>query len=117
MVQAIKAHLSADQVAQYQEELTKRAAGRKRLALRNLVARLDHDLVLSPDAREAQRIAVRPLGRILGPVPGDVPVRQQLLPPHHGSIRHAVPQRLPEEDLEECPEIPELLGRWASWEA
>jgi hypothetical protein len=51
LVQGIKAHLSAEQVARYQEELTKRAAGRKRLALRNLVARLDHDLILSPDQR------------------------------------------------------------------
>jgi hypothetical protein len=52
LVQAIKSRLPAEQVARYQEELTKRAAGRKRLALRNLVARLDHDLVLSPDQRD-----------------------------------------------------------------
>ena len=52
LVQAIKSQLPAEQVARYQEELTKRAAGRKRLALRNLVARLDHDLVLSPDQRD-----------------------------------------------------------------
>ena len=52
LLQAIKAQLPPDKVARYQDELTKRAAGRKRLALRNLVARLDHDLVLSPDQRE-----------------------------------------------------------------
>ncbi len=52
MVQALKSQLSAEQVARYEEELTKRAAGRKRLALRNLVARLDHDLVLSPEQRD-----------------------------------------------------------------
>ncbi len=52
MLQAIKPHLSADQVVRYQDELTKRAAGRKRLALRNLIARLDHDLILSPDQRD-----------------------------------------------------------------
>jgi hypothetical protein len=52
LVQAIKSRLPAEQVARYQEELTKRAAGRKRLALRNLVARLDHDLVLSPEQRD-----------------------------------------------------------------
>ena len=52
LLQAIKPQLPAEQVARYQEELTKRAAGRKRLALRNLVARLDHDLVLSPEQRD-----------------------------------------------------------------
>jgi hypothetical protein len=52
LVKALESHLSPDQVARYQAELTKRAAARKRLALRNLVARLDHDLFLSPDQRD-----------------------------------------------------------------
>jgi hypothetical protein len=51
LAEAINSRLSADQAGRYQAELAKRAAARKRVALRNLVARLDHDLILSPDQR------------------------------------------------------------------
>ena len=44
--------LSAEMVARYQEEIARRDASRKQLAVRNLVARLDRDLVLSPDQRD-----------------------------------------------------------------
>ena len=49
LVQVLKSHLSEEQVARYRKELATRAEAKKQLALRNLVARLDHDLVLSPD--------------------------------------------------------------------
>ncbi len=52
LVAALKAKVSAEQAARYQAELAKRAAARKRLTLRNLVARLDHDLILSPKQRD-----------------------------------------------------------------
>jgi hypothetical protein len=52
LVEALKSRLPADQAARYQAELIKRAATRKRVALRNLVARLDHELILSPDQRD-----------------------------------------------------------------
>jgi hypothetical protein len=52
LAEAIKSRLSADQAARYRAELAKRAAARKRVALRNLVARLDKDLILSPDQRD-----------------------------------------------------------------
>ena len=42
----------ADLAARLQDEVAKRDASRKQLAVRNLVARLDRDLVLSPDQRE-----------------------------------------------------------------
>ena len=52
MVAALKSRISAEQAARYQAELTKRTAARKRLTLRNLVARLDHELILSPKQRD-----------------------------------------------------------------
>ncbi len=48
---SIKATLSAEQAARYQEELDKRTANRKQVALTNLVAKLDQDLVLTADQR------------------------------------------------------------------
>ena len=76
LVQALKSQLPAEQAARYQEELTKRAASRKRLALRNLVARLDHDLVLSPDQRDkiSESLAAH-WDDSWGQSLGDVPVR------------------------------------------
>ncbi len=52
LLEALKSRLPAEQAARYQAELTKRIATRKRVALRNLVARLDHDMILSPDQRD-----------------------------------------------------------------
>jgi hypothetical protein len=48
---AVKAQLPLEQAARYQDELAKRNALRKQVAVRNLVARLDHDLILSPEQR------------------------------------------------------------------
>jgi hypothetical protein len=48
---AVKTRLSPELAAKYQEEIARRDAARKQLAIRNLVARLDRDLVLSPDQR------------------------------------------------------------------
>jgi hypothetical protein len=48
---AVKAQLPPEQAARYQDELAKRQAARKQVAVRNLVARLDHDLILSPEQR------------------------------------------------------------------
>jgi hypothetical protein len=50
--QAVKTKLPAEQAALYQEELTKRNSARKQLLVRNLVARLDHDLVLNDEQRK-----------------------------------------------------------------
>ena len=74
---AVKSQLSAELAARLQDEVAKRDASRKQLAVRNLVARLDHELVLSPDQRDklAESLVVA-LGRLLGPVAGDVHVRQ-----------------------------------------
>jgi hypothetical protein len=52
LVEALKSRLPADQAARYQDELKKRAAAHRRVALRNLVARLDHDMLLSPGQRD-----------------------------------------------------------------
>jgi hypothetical protein len=52
LAKAVKARLSGEMAARYQEEIAKRAASHKQLAVRNLVARLDRDLVLSPDQRD-----------------------------------------------------------------
>jgi hypothetical protein len=52
LAKSVKTTLSADQAARYQDELDKRAANRKRVALVNLVARLDHDLVLTAEQRD-----------------------------------------------------------------
>jgi hypothetical protein len=47
LLQAAKAHLPASRAARYEEELSRRRDGRKQLAVRNLVARLDRDMVLT----------------------------------------------------------------------
>jgi hypothetical protein len=52
LVAALKSKVSAEQAARYQAELTKRTAARKRLTLRNLVARLDRELILSHKQRD-----------------------------------------------------------------
>jgi hypothetical protein len=52
LLAALKSKVSAEQVGRYQAELTKRTAARKRLTLHNLVARLDHELILSPGQRD-----------------------------------------------------------------
>jgi hypothetical protein len=48
---AVKAQLPPEQAARYQAELARRNAGRNQLIVRNLVARLDRDLILSPEQR------------------------------------------------------------------
>src|SRR5262245_5192643 len=50
--QAVQAQLPPEQAARYQEELSRRNADRRRLAVRNLIARLDQDLVLSARQRD-----------------------------------------------------------------
>lgn len=49
---AVKAHLTSEQAAQFQEQVDKRAADRRDAALHNVVARLDQDLVLSTAQRD-----------------------------------------------------------------
>jgi hypothetical protein len=49
---AVKSRLSGEMAARYQDEIGRREASRKQLAVRNLVARLDRDLVLSPGQRD-----------------------------------------------------------------
>ena len=44
--------MPAEQATLYQEERAKRSASRKQLIVRNLVARLDHELVLSAEQRD-----------------------------------------------------------------
>src|SRR5262245_10352310 len=44
--------LTSDQQARYKDELAKRVASRKQMALDNLVARLDQDLVLTSEQRD-----------------------------------------------------------------
>jgi hypothetical protein len=51
LAQAVKTRLSPALAARFQDEIARRDASRKQLAIRNLVARLDRDLVLSPDQR------------------------------------------------------------------
>ncbi|MFM9964745.1 MAG: hypothetical protein ACKV2Q_26360 [Planctomycetaceae bacterium] len=51
LLKSVKETLSADQAKRYEEELAKRAAARKRVALLNLIAKLDKDLVLTADQR------------------------------------------------------------------
>ncbi len=46
------AQISADQLRQYDAELTTRTAHRKRVTILNVVARLDEDLLLLPEQRE-----------------------------------------------------------------
>jgi hypothetical protein len=52
MVKAVKPLLAPEQAARYQSELDKRAAGRREAAARNIVAKVDQDLLLGPDQRE-----------------------------------------------------------------
>jgi hypothetical protein len=51
LTKAVETRLSPELAAKYHEEVARRDAARKQLAVRNLVARLDRDLVLSPDQR------------------------------------------------------------------
>jgi hypothetical protein len=51
LARAVKTKLSPDLAARLEQEAAKRDASRQQLAVRNLVARLDRDLVLSPDQR------------------------------------------------------------------
>ncbi len=51
LVQSVKHTLPADQANRYDVELEKRAAARKRVAVINLVAKLDKDLVLTAEQR------------------------------------------------------------------
>jgi hypothetical protein len=52
LLKSVRAVLSPEQAARYQKELELRAAARKRMALRNLVAKLDKVLLLTPQQRE-----------------------------------------------------------------
>jgi hypothetical protein len=52
LARAIRARLPADRAARYESELAKRENDRKCAAVRNLVAKLDQELVLSADQRE-----------------------------------------------------------------
>jgi hypothetical protein len=51
LAKAVKTKLSPDLATRFEDEIAKRDASRKQLAVRNLVSRLDRDLVLSPDQR------------------------------------------------------------------
>ena len=51
LARSVQQTLSAEQAKRYQVELEKRAAARKRVALINLVVKLDKDLVLSAEQR------------------------------------------------------------------
>lgn len=51
----LETHLDADQMRRYRDELAERAADRKRVALENLLVRLDHDLALGDDQRTGLR--------------------------------------------------------------
>jgi hypothetical protein len=48
----VKSHLTPEQFARYQAELEERAENRKQIAVRNIVARLDADLILSAEQRD-----------------------------------------------------------------
>ncbi len=52
LARAVKSILSAELSTRLQEEAARREASRKQLAVRNLVARLDRDLILGPDQRD-----------------------------------------------------------------
>ena len=52
MAKAVKPILTPDQAARYQAESEKRAADRKKAAARNIVSKLDQDLILTPEQRE-----------------------------------------------------------------
>ncbi len=49
---AVAAHLTAEQVALYQEQVDQRAADRRNASIHNVVARLDQDLALSAAQRD-----------------------------------------------------------------
>ena len=49
---AVASRLSGDMHERYRAEIARRDASRKQLAVRNLVARLDRELVLSPEQRD-----------------------------------------------------------------
>jgi hypothetical protein len=49
---SVKSHLSEVQAALYRDEIEKRAAHRRQIAVRNIVARLDQELALSAAQRE-----------------------------------------------------------------
>jgi hypothetical protein len=51
LAKAVRTKLSPELAAKFEEEIARRDVSRKELAVRNLVARLDRDLVLSPDQR------------------------------------------------------------------
>ena len=50
-MKAVASTLSAEQTERYQVELTKRSAARKRVALFNLVSKIDKDLLLTTEQR------------------------------------------------------------------
>jgi hypothetical protein len=52
LVEAAKAYVSAEQLARYWSEVEQRDESRKQTAVRNLVAKLDQDLVLSTEQRD-----------------------------------------------------------------
>ena len=52
IVASVHRTLPAEKGARYQQELTKRAAARKRALILSIVAQLDKDLVLTPEQRE-----------------------------------------------------------------
>jgi hypothetical protein len=52
LARSVKTRLSPEQAARYQAELEQRKASRKEVAVRNLVAKLDHDLFLADEQRE-----------------------------------------------------------------
>jgi hypothetical protein len=52
LARSVKAVLSAELASRLKDEMVRRDASRQQLAVRNLVARLDHDLILSPDQRD-----------------------------------------------------------------
>lgn len=52
LARSLEDHLPAEMAGRYREELARRDASRKQLAIRNIVALLDHDLVLARDQRD-----------------------------------------------------------------
>ena len=55
---AVAANLSPEQAARYRAEVEARAADRKQVALHNLLAKLDHDLLLSDGQRDRIRASL-----------------------------------------------------------
>jgi hypothetical protein len=52
LANALKAHLSPEQLARYQAELEDRAENRKRVTVRNLVSKMEEELILSAAQRD-----------------------------------------------------------------